>query len=72
MLSEPKHTSQDQKIVLSLRPAQAADAIGISPRKLWDLTDRGEIPHVRIGRAIVYPVAGLEAWLATQAKGGAT
>ena len=61
---------------LALRPREAARALGIGERLLWSMTNRGEIPHLRLGRAIVYPVAELERWLAKQAgknaKGGAT
>lgn len=53
---------------LALRPREAAKAIGIGQRKLWELTNRGEIPHARLGRAIVYPVAALNAWLVERAK----
>ena len=55
---------------LALRPKDAADAIGISTRKLWELTNRGLIPHGRIGRAVIYRVADLEAWLAELTKDG--
>lgn len=63
---------------LSLRPREAAQAIGISERTLWSLsTPRGPIPCVRIGngkrRAVLYSIAGIQAWLSQQAdaqKGG--
>lgn len=54
-------------VPLSLRPKPAAEALGISPRKLWTLTNQGIIPCVRLGRAVVYPVESLRAWLAEQA-----
>ena len=57
---------------LALRPKDATKALGIGPRLLWSMTNRGEIPHVRIGRAVVYPVDELRRWLSEQAqmKGG--
>ena len=62
---------------LALRPRDAAKALGISPRQLWQLTHDGHIPCVRVGsgkrRTVLYPLADLEAWLtrhATTAKGG--
>jgi excisionase family DNA binding protein len=55
---------------LALRPKQAAKALGIGERLLWSMTNSGQIPHVRLGRAIVYPVDELRRWLAEQAKGG--
>lgn len=55
---------------LALRPREAAKALGISARLLWSKTNAGEIPHCRIGRAIVYPVELLREWLAEQARKG--
>jgi excisionase family DNA binding protein len=62
---------------LALRPRDAAKALSISPRLLWQLTHDGHIPCVRIGngrrRTVLYPVADLQAWLtkqAARAKGG--
>ncbi len=62
---------------LALRPREAAKALGISPRLLWQLTKNGQIPCVRVGdgkrQTVLYPLAVLQAWLARQAetpKGG--
>ena len=55
-------------LTLALRPKQAAMALGISERLLWSLTNRGEIPHVRLGKAVVYPVTQLREWLDNQSK----
>ncbi len=54
-------------VALGLRPREAARALGIGERLLWSKTNAGEIPHLRIGRAIVYPVGMLQDWLAEQA-----
>jgi excisionase family DNA binding protein len=55
---------------LALRPREAAKALGISTRHLWQLTKDGLIPCVRIGsgkrKTVLYPVAQLQAWLARQ------
>lgn len=48
---------------LVLRPREAARALGLSERTLWTLTQRGEIPHARIGKCVIYPTAALLAWL---------
>ena len=57
---------------LALRPREAARALGIGERLLFDLTKRGEIPHVRLGaKAIVYSVDVLRTWLAEEAQKGA-
>jgi len=72
-VKNPIHQSTDPKRTqrLTLNATEAANVIGVSPRLLWSLTNRGEVPHVRIGRRIVYPIAAIEAWLAARAKGGA-
>jgi excisionase family DNA binding protein len=64
-------------VSLALRPREAAKALGISPRLLWQLTKDGHIPCVRVGsgkrRTVLYPLADLQAWLtreAATAKGG--
>ena len=48
---------------LSLRPADAAKALGISDRLLWTWTREQLIPHVRIGNVVLYPIEGLRLWL---------
>ena len=57
---------------LGLRPREAAQALGISERLLWSLTNAGVVPHVRLGRAVVYVVEVLSQWLSELAlkKGG--
>ena len=63
-----KNDVKDTK--LALRPRQAADALGIGQRLLWSKTNSGEIPHFRIGRAVLYPIAELERWLIQQSNRG--
>lgn len=62
----------DLSAPLALRPRDAAKALGISARTLWELTaPRGPIPCLRIGhgkrQTVLYPVAELQAWLSRQA-----
>lgn len=53
---------------LALRPKDAAKALGIGQRKLWELSQpRGPIPCVRVGCCVLYPYHLLQAWLAQQA-----
>ena len=59
------------KPVLLLTPLQAAEALAISQRKLWGMTASREIPHVRIGRCVRYPVDDLQRWIDQQKQGGA-
>jgi len=39
---------------------EAAKLLSISPRTLWGLTQRGEIPCRRIGRRVLYARSALE------------
>ena len=50
---------------LALRPAEAAEALGISESALRRLAP--ELPRVRMGGLIVYPVAALAKWLEARA-----
>jgi excisionase family DNA binding protein len=51
-----------------MRPRETAKALGISERLLWEWTDRGTVPHIRLGKAILYPVDSLRDWLKQQAQ----
>lgn len=53
---------------MALRAKQAAEALGISERLLWAKTNAGEIPHIHVGRAVLYPVDALRQWLTTEAR----
>ena len=55
---------------LALKPDEAAEALGIGVRLLWSKTNAGEIPHVRIGSRVLYPVSALERYLVEQAENG--
>jgi predicted DNA-binding transcriptional regulator AlpA len=63
-------TISDDLPRLALRPKDAAAALGIGERLLWEMTNRKEIPCIRIGRCVVYPVDSLRGWLADQVEGG--
>jgi len=62
----------DTTPTLALRPREAAKALRISPRTLWQMTRDGVIPSVRLGdgkrKTVLYPVADLTAWLTASAK----
>ncbi len=62
--------TQPETPCLAMRPREAAKALGISERLLWEWTNRGTIPHIRIGKAILYPVDALRRWLDEQAATG--
>ena len=63
---------QDQgpfRLLLSVR--EAATAMGICEKTLWTLTQTGEIPVIRIGRAVRYPVDGLREWIQKKSEDSA-
>jgi excisionase family DNA binding protein len=57
---------------LALRPRQAAQALSISPRHLWQLTQDGHVPCVRVGsgvrKTVLYPTDSLREWLTSGAN----
>jgi excisionase family DNA binding protein len=53
-----------------LRPREAAEMLAVSERTLWDLSNGGGLPCVRIGRAVRYDPADLAGWIARQKAGG--
>ena len=65
----PNNTPTTPALLLTAK--QAAESLAISPRKLWGMTAGGEIPFLRIGRCVRYPVDDLQRWIEQQKKGGA-
>ncbi|MEN1704602.1 MAG: helix-turn-helix domain-containing protein [Planctomycetota bacterium] len=59
----------DPETPLLVSEREAAKLLAISPRTLWSLRQSGEIPCIRIGRAVRYSVAELSAWVDRQASG---
>lgn len=57
---------------LAMKPRKAAKALDISERLLWEWTDRGVVPRVGMGKAILYPVGVLHDWLQQQAASAPT
>jgi excisionase family DNA binding protein len=55
---------------LALRASEAAKALGISERHLWQLSKDGKIPHRRVGDGkrvmCLYSVEVLKAWLSQE------
>jgi excisionase family DNA binding protein len=47
-----------------LRPREAAALLAISERTLWDLSNRGDLPTVRLGRSVRYDPGDLATWVA--------
>ena len=57
---------------LLLTATQAAESLAISPRKLWSMTQSGEVPHIRLGRCLRYPADDLRLWIDDQKKGASS
>jgi excisionase family DNA binding protein len=45
---------------------EAAEALGVSRAKTYELIAAGDIPSVRLGGCVRVPVDGLRAWIARQ------
>ena len=52
---------------LALRPAEAAQVLGISERTLRTWLPR--MPHLRLGSTVLIPVEELRTWLGDRARG---
>jgi len=48
---------------LLLRPAEAADVLGVSRSKVYELLAKGTIPSIRVGESLRVPVAALREWV---------
>ena len=51
---------------LLYRPAEAAEAIGVSRTRMYELIASGEIPSLRIGGSLRVPVDLLRRWVEQQ------
>jgi excisionase family DNA binding protein len=67
-LFKPRQQAQAPALQLALRPREAAAALGVCERTLWLWTREGGIPHLKKGKTVLYPVAGLQKWLDEQAQ----
>jgi excisionase family DNA binding protein len=55
---------RDWRHPVLLRPSEAANALGVSRSRCYELMAAGELPHVRIGGSLRIPVAELDQWIA--------
>jgi excisionase family DNA binding protein len=58
-----ERTEQTTIEPLLLTARQAAKVLNVCEKTLWTLTKNGDIPAVRIGRAVRYDPADLRAWI---------
>lgn len=54
---------------LTVNRREAAQMLGISERLLWTLTNTGEVPHIRLGARVLYPVKALMEWIEARTSG---
>ena len=50
---------------------EAGRLLGVTPRTVFAFRQRGEIPHVKIGSRVLYPLAALERFVAENTEGAA-
>lgn len=48
----------------------AADYLCISERLLWTITDRGDLPRIKVNRSVRYAQADLDAYIDRRRQGG--
>ena len=56
---------KSEKLLLTVN--EAAQVLALSPRKLWTMTKAGEIPSLKLGRSVRYPVESLREWVRERA-----
>ena len=52
---------------LALKPAEAAELVGVSLPVMYKLCKRADFPAIHLGRSIVIPRQSLEQWLTKEA-----
>lgn len=53
---------------LLFKPAEAADVMGVSRAKAYELIAQGTIPSIRLGGSLRVPVDALRQWIANQTQ----
>ena len=66
MPSDHSEPNPQSRVTLALRTREAAKALGISPRLLATLVAEKRVPHVRVNKALIFPVRELQEWLTSQ------
>ena len=59
---------ESPRLLLSTR--EAAKALSVCEKTLWTLTKNGELPVIRIGRAVRYSIADLQNWIQKNSENG--
>lgn len=63
-VGKQRHSGVDRTL---LRPREIVESTGLSRVTVYGLISSGEIPSVRVGRAIRVPVQGFKEWLERKA-----
>ena len=48
---------------LLMRPAEAAEQLGVSRSRCYELLKNGQIPSIKIGSSVRVPTGQLKAWI---------
>ena len=56
---------------LALTIAETARMLGLSRATVYSLTRSGDLPSIKIGRAVRVPINALNEWLAARTEGSA-
>ena len=62
--------TSEQHDPLLLRVGEAATLLGIGPTLAYEMVGQGNLPHVRIGRAVRIPRRALNEWIEANTIGG--
>jgi excisionase family DNA binding protein len=63
-------TAEYSSTPLLVDEREAARLLGVSPRTVFDLGKRGDLPTLRIGCRKLFPLQGLKAYIALRTEGG--
>lgn len=68
----PSETPSLPSPSLLLSIPEVCETTRLGRRKIWELTNCGELPIVRVGRRVLIPRADLERWIESKREGGGT
>jgi excisionase family DNA binding protein len=53
-----------------LRPEQVSEMTGLSRGKVYAMAATGELPSIRAGRSVRFPLGALTRWILANTRGG--
>ena len=53
---------------LTINVSEMAEQLGISKPKAYDLANRQDFPHLKVGKRILIPIAAFEEWLNSESR----